>query len=583
MAAGKQIVHDFQQTPDESSPFAEHPSQVSIIIVTMGADAMLKACIHSIQARVDLPLEIIIVNNAATPLDLEDAPALTIIENGTNMGFARAVNRGLEMAASPLVCLLNSDTYLTEDIIAPMVAFMHTHARAGICGLQLVFGDGALQNSLDIFPNLATEFLNKSLLKLIFRRSYPSKRSGFTAPVRVPSVIGACMMIRRALLDTIGDLDEGYFFYLEETDLCRRAWDHGYEVWHLPQLRLVHYQGGTARRSDIRRKIEFRRSVITFFRRHRGPLRTALLVALSVLKSLIELAGALPLVVTERGRQRLITVTSLLLWYLSGRPEGWGLERTHPLYEKSRAHGYTWFLKPGKDLPSPTRDPQAFMEGLRCVLNLSRTACVKSGQLDGKTIFIKRYNFKGWRDACKNLFRKSRALRAFESALLLENLGVPTPAVVFACERRILGVLVVSYIATEGIDALDLVRHQARHGFTDDDIRRLARCMRRLHEMGILHVDLKGENLLIDDKHTIHLIDLDRLRRVRHLGLKARAKNLSYLNASFATTLPGEMRALFLDEYLKGHTDLERQRPRLEALIHGHTQHRLRTRYPAPQ
>jgi len=564
---------------EDSRTAQEAPVRLSIIIVSMGRDELLDACIASIGEFVSVPYEIIVVNNSAQALGYDGRPALCCLENGKNLGFARAVNRGIRESKGDMVLLLNPDACFTSDIVSEMVSFLDEHERAGIAGPQLVFPDGTSQNSVDIIPNLLTEFLNKSLLKILLPGAYPSKRSGFTRPVKVPSIIGACMMIKRRVIDTIGLLDEGYFLYLEETDFCKRASDAGFEIWHLPGLEIVHHQGKSARKFDTARKVEYRRSMYRFFLKHRPGCQAALLYLFTILKLSIEMLGGLAAAVTPRGRKRLKRTAALLLWHLVGMPGEWGLEKVAPVYRKIRSNGYTWFVPEKGVIPPEASDPARFMEtALDTVLNSSRTTFVKSGLMNGRMIFLKRYNFKGFKDAVKNLFRKSRARRAFEGAVMLENCGLPTPPVIFACEKRVFGILMDSYIATEGVDAYDLVRYVQTRGSGAGLILRTAGFIRRIHEMGFVPVDLKGENLLVG-RDMIYLIDLDRLGRRRFPGIRTISKNLSYLNASFAREIPCRDRKLFLDEYAKGNPLLEGKKDLLGQLIEGLTQKRLARRY----
>ena len=183
---------------------------VSIIIVTIGFDALLHECIDSIHKHVKCDYEIILVNNAVKPLTTQHSRKPIIIENGRNLGFARAVNKGIIAARGDMILLLNSDTLLIDDCLTPMVSFLTSRLDAGICGVQLIFQDNKLQNSLDMIPNIFTQIFNKSILKIVFPKAYPSKRSGFKEPVEVPSIIGACMMIKREVIDSIGMLDEGF-------------------------------------------------------------------------------------------------------------------------------------------------------------------------------------------------------------------------------------------------------------------------------------------------------------------------------------------------------------------------------------
>ncbi|MBN2298971.1 MAG: glycosyltransferase [Deltaproteobacteria bacterium] len=554
-------------------------TMVSIIIVAMGDSRLLHECISSIREHLACPFELILVNNSPIPLKLPEEAGACIIENRCNLGFARAVNRGIEAAKGSLILLLNPDARLTSDIVTPMNAFLSSRSSAGIAGIQLFFPDGSAQNSIDIIPNLITQFLNKSLLKILFPRIYPSKRSQFPEPVQVPSVIGACMMIKREVIDAIGLLDEGFFLYLEETDYCKRATDEGFEIWHLPGLQVVHHQGTSARIVDMARKIEFHRSMYRFFRKHRGDFQTAFLYVLTIVKSLIETGANLVLCITPKGSNRLKKSAVTLAWHALGQPERWGLEDIRTGLSKVRKNGYTWFLAKGTSIPDQVTNPKVFMDEFKGeVLNRSRTTFVKTGMLDGRTIFLKRYNFKGIRDTIKNLFRKSRARRSFEAALLLHRSGINTPGVEFACEKRICGILIESYIATTKINAVDLVGYVKTRGCDNTLLKRLARFVRQLHEMGIVHVDFKGENILVSE-HGFYLIDLDRLKRVPRLNLNAIAKNLSYLNASFARDIPCETRLIFLDEYLKGNTWLADKGRQLSDKVEAYTQARLARRY----
>lgn len=553
--------------------------RLSIVIVSLGLDALLGACIASIGEHVRVPHEIIVVNNSPEELGYRGSVGIRCLENGRNLGFARAVNRGIRESRGDTILLLNPDARFTSDIVSPMLSFMDGRERAGIAGPQLVFPDGSLQNSVDVIPNLLTELLNKSLLKILFPKAYPSKRSGFTHLVQVPSIIGACMMIKRQVIDAIGLLDEGFFLYLEETDFCKRAADAGFEVWHLPQLTVTHHQGTSARRFDVARKMEYRRSMYGFFLKHRGIAQTALLGLFTLIKLGIELLGGVAASFLPPVRARLKKSASIALWHLAGAPAGWGLERALPPCRTIRRHGYTWFLPENEEIPPDAADPGRFMEtALDTVLNRSKTTFVKSGTLQGREIFLKRYNFKGFLDTVKNLFRKSRARRAFEGALMLERCGIPTPPVIFACERRIMGVLAESYIATERVEALDLVRHVELHSYDTRLIMRVAGFVRRLHEMGFVPVDLKGENLLVG-KDAIYLIDLDRLKRRRLSGVRIIAKNLSYLNASFVREIPLAERLFFLDEYAKGNPLFKGKKDKLARRIGRLTARRIKTRY----
>jgi GT2 family glycosyltransferase/tRNA A-37 threonylcarbamoyl transferase component Bud32 len=548
---------------------------VSIIIVAMGIDKELTRCLDSIRIHVRTDLEIIIVNNSKEPLGATLADK--IIENGRNLGFARAVNRGIKAAEGELILLLNPDTRFDSDVISPAVHFMNDNEKAGICGIQLIFPDSGLQNSFDNIPNLANQFINKSMLKILFPKAYPGKRSKYAGPVEVSSVIGAFMMLRRSMLEKIGLLDEGYFFYLEETDLCKRAKDSGFEVWHLPRLKLVHYQGVSARKSDIPRTIEYIRSMHRFFLKHEGESKADVYIILTMIKSFIEVLTNLPLCFMDKTRKRMIRSASVFLWLISAMPRDFGLEKIKPAYSDKRQLGYKWFIPQGVKIPD--KNPDDILESLPRLLNRSKTTFVKSGDFEGGQIFLKRYNYKGIKDSFKNLFRKSRGLKAMEAALMLESTGLNTPGVIFACEKRVLGILVKSFIATYAVDARNLVEVVSGKSCPERLTVDISAYIRRMHETGVFHVDLKGENLLYDGNGNIYLVDLDRLKFIRFLKPNNIIKNLSYLNASFCMAVGREKRIEFLDEYLKGNPGLIKLRDGIISGIEAYTSNRLKKRY----
>jgi hypothetical protein len=280
-------------------------------------------------------------------------------------------------------------------------------------------------------------------------------------------------------------------------------------------------------------------------------------------------------------RKRLKRSFVLLLWHFTGMPFTWGLEDLTLRYKVIMKNGYKWFLPKEAQIPPQIIAPNVFMESSTWnVMNRSRTTFVKRGYVDGNLLYLKRYNFKGIKDTTKNVFRKSRALNAFEGALVMDSLGMRTPMPVFACEKRVFRVLINSFIATYGLDALNLVRYVEQRGISDEEILALSHYIRHIHEMGLLPVDLKGDNILVPlDKKEFFLIDLDRLKRRHFLGIRQIAKNLSYLNASLMEVIPLEKRMLFFNEYIKGNTSLEAKRDTLLKMIDEYTKKRLEQRY----
>lgn len=176
---------------------------LNFIIVNWNTRDLLIHCIDSIYTTVTgLSYRISVVDNGSGDDSVKalhnQFPQIFVIENRENRGFAAAVNQALEknVARYTYSVLLNTDTLLQKGAIQAMYSFMEQHKDTGIVGAQLQKPDGTRQHSYDNHPTLATELFNKSVLRWLFPKRYPSKKMQATQPVEVESVIGACMMIR---------------------------------------------------------------------------------------------------------------------------------------------------------------------------------------------------------------------------------------------------------------------------------------------------------------------------------------------------------------------------------------------------
>jgi GT2 family glycosyltransferase len=310
---------------------------VSIIIVNWNTREDLLCCLASVGEEVrGVTGEVIVVDNGSGDGSAEAVrrahPQVIVIENEGNLGFARATNQGLRRMKGRYALLLNPDTRLKAGAVERLVSFMDSRMEAGVAGGQLLNGDGSRQNSIANLPTLATELLNKSLLRRLFPDRYPGKELRFPGPIEVESVIGACMLVRRAAMDAVGLLDEGYFLFLEETDWCCRMRLGGWKVFHVPDAELYHLQGRSAESSIAMAKVEYCRSRYRYFRKHYGPVSRAVLRAGLIIRIVVDLAGSsagtvLTLSRSRRWRRRFRIHTALAAWHLRGCPEGVGLSR----------------------------------------------------------------------------------------------------------------------------------------------------------------------------------------------------------------------------------------------------------------
>ncbi len=312
-------------------------TDLSIIIVTRNTCQLTCAAIESaLSGREDPRREIILVDNGSTDgtaaAVAERYPSVRLLRSERNLGFARANNLAASQAQGQFLLLLNSDAALQPEALAAAVGWMRAHPDCGVAGVQLLNPDGSPQNSIANFPTLATELLNKSLLRWLCPRRYPGKEHRFAEPVEVETVVGACMIIRRDLWDALGGLDERYFFFLEETDFCLQARRLGKRVMHLPQIKVWHGQGRTAKKDSAAARVEYWRSRYIYFAKNYGR-GVQLALAAGLLPRLFAnclgsgLLVALTLGRSARWQNKWQVNSALGLWHVRGKPQAMGLPR----------------------------------------------------------------------------------------------------------------------------------------------------------------------------------------------------------------------------------------------------------------
>ncbi|MEW6026515.1 MAG: glycosyltransferase family 2 protein [Planctomycetota bacterium] len=302
-------------------------ADVSIIIVNYNTREHLLRCIGTVLEQTKrMECRIVVIDNGSSDNSAEAVrqafPAITILCNKQNYGFAKAVNQGLRAVQDNRYHLiLNSDAALNDGYLEKTVGFLEAHPQCAIVSGQLLNADGSRQNSFDNFPSLLSETFGKGLLRTVFPGKYPSKKQAYSSPLEVESVIGAAMIVRQRAIDDAGLLDEDYFFFLEETDWCYRMKQKGWSICFLPDATANHLQGETKKLVLIPAKIEYLNSLYKFFRKRRSPLTYWLLRLIKPAKIIIGLAANLVLNILTLGlagrfRRALKLYALLTLWHL---------------------------------------------------------------------------------------------------------------------------------------------------------------------------------------------------------------------------------------------------------------------------
>ncbi|MFQ5848563.1 MAG: glycosyltransferase family 2 protein [Candidatus Methylomirabilales bacterium] len=308
---------------------------ISAILVNWNTRDLLLRCVTTLGSALrDHSHEVWFVDNGSQDGSVEAVrrhfPAVHIIANEDNRGYAGAVNQALACVRGRYVLLLNTDALPMADAVTHLFAFLERHPGTAAAGGQLLCPDGSRQNSVANFPSVSTELLNKSFLRMFFPRRFPGKRRDSLDPLEVESLVGACLLVRRGVIDEIGPLDERYFFFLEETDWCYRMRQAGYGIYHVPRARIYHLQGASARGFEAEARIEYHRSRLRFFKKHRGPLEAGLVAAGGMIRVGVDtvtlgILSLLPGLGKSGLRRRSEVARRLLGWYLHGCPAVDGL------------------------------------------------------------------------------------------------------------------------------------------------------------------------------------------------------------------------------------------------------------------
>ena len=245
--------------------------RVAAVVVTYDALPWIENCLDSLAG-----VETVVVDNGSgdgtVPFVRERYPDVRLVES-ENRGLGAGWNLGTRATMSTYVLLLNADAWMAEGALDRLVAFAETQPRAAVVGPRLRNPDGTLQRSVRGYPTvwrLATEYL--FLRKLAPRSSALNAfyAGGFDHDeVRsVEVVMGACMLLRREAIELVGECDEDYFLFSEETDWCFRFREAGWDVLFFPDAECVHVRGASHSGRLYRENL---RGHLLFLWKHRGP------------------------------------------------------------------------------------------------------------------------------------------------------------------------------------------------------------------------------------------------------------------------------------------------------------------------
>jgi len=255
---------------------------IAVIVVNWNAREDLRHCLQSLSTA-PLPsveFAVWVVDNASTDGSAEmvasEFPQVKLRVNTDNLGFSKANNQAIAEALAETdtrsVFLLNSDAAVHPSALDALVAWADANPGAGIVGPKVLNPDGTLQLSCRRFPSLGAGFFRNTYLGSLFphnkfAKDYLMQEFDHAQTIPVDWVSGCAMLLRRDLIDSIGALDERFYMYCEDVDICQRAWAAGREVVYFPEAVVTHAIGRSSDKNADTMIVEFHRSWYEFDRK----------------------------------------------------------------------------------------------------------------------------------------------------------------------------------------------------------------------------------------------------------------------------------------------------------------------------
>ena len=249
---------------------------LSIVIVNYNAKRHLENCLHSLTSSPPaIGHEIVVVDNASTDGSVQMVrarwPAIALIEQPANVGFAAGNNSGIRASRGTLILLLNNDTIVPAGAIDALAGALLAQPDVAVAGPRLVDESGRAELSFGPMISPVNELRQKWVMKLHGRGVARVSRwvDRATGQDRyVDWVSGACLLVRRADAERVGLLDERYFLYTEDVDFCAAIRAQGRRVLFTPVAQVVHLRGRSRSTVPGAMQAAYRRSHVAFYDKH---------------------------------------------------------------------------------------------------------------------------------------------------------------------------------------------------------------------------------------------------------------------------------------------------------------------------
>ncbi|MFQ6081790.1 MAG: glycosyltransferase family 2 protein [Candidatus Aminicenantia bacterium] len=261
--------------------------ELSIIIVNYNGKNYLSRCLKSIyQFPPSQKFEIIVVDNnsndSSQKMVRKSFPEVKLICNKENLGFTRANNKGIQLSQGKFILFLNNDTRILAHSLDILLHEIKKRPEIGVIAPALLNEDYSYQLSYGLRPNLKNEFWQKYFANLFFKSII--KKKGDNWEKEVDWVSGACFLTTRDILDKVNLLDERFFLYFDDPDLCTQIKKLGKKIFYFPKAKIFHYLGKSRDVVPQKHALEYRKSQLYFYQKHCAKIEFNLLKFYLVIK-----------------------------------------------------------------------------------------------------------------------------------------------------------------------------------------------------------------------------------------------------------------------------------------------------------
>ena len=306
------------------------PIDVSVCLINHATTSYTLNCLRSLVANTQaVTLEVVVVENASPDdsarIIQQQFPQVQLLQNRTPQTFTVNCNLAIRHSTGRYILILNNDTVVHKGAVDLLVRFMDQHPDCGAVSANLRQADGLAQRVLIKTPTLGWyvwEILvvqNLTVVSTAFRR-YFARQSDFQTDTEAHNLCGACMLVRRAVIDQVGIFDEHYNFYAEDVDWSYRIKQASWRMYIVTDARVTHYGDVSLGRVRARAKIEEYKSVRRFFRKYQlgGPATPLILKGSWLLTTVIRLIGYMILATMKRtaAQQSAVAYGRILAWQL---------------------------------------------------------------------------------------------------------------------------------------------------------------------------------------------------------------------------------------------------------------------------